>query len=410
MHQRLERPRITPPAALQLQQSAGNAAVARMLAREAAPEPANDHGVRMNAAEAKLGAAAKRAQVRSDRINVASDGCVQSVKQSKDHLKAQSTNYKVAFTQFKAILGQADAKYESNKAIEDSVQGILVAAAIGVIGPEMLALTGARAAAAAMAFSTNSTIERVGVSAASAVAGGLNAAAKSPHTAAAAGAALGEGIEQVGGAGVNAGKDATNTGVGAKPSETAKGAASDKFEEAFGQLDGMIDALPEFGDAARTQVALAMAAQELGKEALRTASGNHAKFTPAQIEEKSAAIEAADAAATADQDAVALQVGMQAMALKILTKAVMDPREIERKLWQAWMAGLQDPRVLDNDVIEDYLGPKGLGMVDFGAVTMPWDTRDAVTKAQKDFSQDTTGALPAAPASGSAPPAGPPPR
>ena len=410
---------ITPPVALSLQRTAGNAAVARLLAREpaAAPAAANPDRDRLNGIERKLGVVARNAQGRSDRINQASDGCVQSLKFAKDHLKSQGTNYKVGYAQFKAVLARADTKYESNKAIEDSVQGLLVAAAVAAIGPELLILKGAQVAARLMTASSTAAVTRVGVGAASAVAGGLDALAKAgkaaPRAVDAVGGTVGEGFEQVGGAITDGGKNAGNMGVGAKPSETAGSVASsgDKFELAFGQLDQMIDALPQLGESARSQVALAMAAQELGKEALRLAGGGQASFSLDEIVDKAIVLVADDMLAKADEQAVAAEQGLQRMLQAILRKPVMEPREIERKLWMTWMAGLGDPRVLDNPEIEKHLGPKGFGLIDFGEwFTFPWETRDAVTRAQRDLAQENTGANPTAPVAGTTPTAAPPPK
>ena len=66
-----------------------------------------------------------------------------------------------------------------------------------------------------------------------------------------------------------------------------------------------------------------------------------------------------DMLAKADEQAVAAEQALQRMLQAILRKPVMDPPENERKLWMTWMAGLGDPRVLDNPEIEKHLGPKG---------------------------------------------------
>jgi hypothetical protein len=90
---------------------------------------------------------------------------------------------------------------------------------------------------------------------------------------------------------------------------------------------------------------------------------------------------------------------------------VLEVAAIEKLLWRAWMAGLKDPNVLDNDVLEEYLGPKKMGLVHFSDIyTTPWAKRDAVTNAQQEWAKETTGAAPAAPApAAAAGPSGPPP-
>jgi hypothetical protein len=195
---------------------------------------------------------------------------------------------------------------------------------------------GAQMAARGMAASSNAAVQRVGVGApdlAGRVGERVADTVKAP---------IGEYPEQKAGKAIDGGKDAAQAGgVGAKPSETAGGVAtaSDQFARAFGQFDELIGALPELGEAARSQVSLAMAAQELGKEALRLAGAGDARFTL--------------------------------------------------------------------DEIEKHLGPKDLKLIDFGAFTFPWETRDAVTQAQQDTARRTTGANPAAPIPGTAAPAPP---
>ncbi|WP_028062278.1 hypothetical protein [Solirubrobacter soli] len=413
MHEHIrlqERPRISPPVALSLQQTAGNAAVARMLAREAAPAPDR---AKLTAIEGTLGQIAQRAQGRSDRIGAASDSCIQSLRQSKDHLKAQNTNYRVAHTQFLSVLTRADKSYKDDKDLEDSVQGILVAAALGAIAPEAIALAGAEKLAAKLWWSTNATLEKLGLAAGKAIVRDKQLAEAGSRVMGAAGAGAGEKLEQIGGKGADWAKDGTNVGVGGdKPSETAAGAGPpDKFAEAFGHLDRMLDMLPQFGKSARSQGAMAMASQELAKEALRLSGGGKARFTVEEVEEKAAGLEAEDASATAAAEAIAVEQQIDAMALAIMRKAVREPREIERDLWRAWMASLKDPRVLSNSEIKEYLGPKGFGLVDLGEYfTYPWETRDAAERAQKEWAEETTGARPTAPVpGGSAPAPGPPP-
>ena len=301
-------PKITPEVALSLQQTAGNVAVARLLARDAAPAPAVDRA-KLQAIEGRMTQVAQRAQGRSDRIGTASEAVPR-------------------------------------------------------------------------------------------VAGGV-------------GAAAGELAEQRTGKAVDKGKDAGTVGAGEdKPSATAAGGGPpDKFAEAFGHLDRMIDMLPQFGASAKSQVAMAMGAQELAKDALRLAGGGQARFTAAEVDEKAAALSAEDAAATAAAEAIAVEQRIDAMALAIMRKAVREPREIERDLWRAWMASLKDPRVLANSDIKEYLGPKGFGLVDLGEwVTFPGETRDAVDRAQREWAEETTGARSTAPVPGaSAPQPGPPP-
>ena len=101
---------------------------------------------------------------------------------------------------------------------------------------------------------------------------------------------------------------------------------------------------------------------------------------------------------------------MERLQQAIVSTPVMDRHQIEVKIWKTWMAGLADPRVLDNPAIEEHLGPKGLKLIDFGEwITFPWETRDAVTRAQHEMAKENTGANPAAPVAGTGPATPPPP-
>lgn len=58
--------------------------------------------------------------------------------------------------------------------------------------------------------------------------------------------------------------------------------------------------------------------------------------------------------------------------------------QMERDIWMLWMGSLKkDANVLDLDEIEDYIGPEGLGLVDFGWYTWDKEENDAIANARR---------------------------
>jgi hypothetical protein len=79
---------------------------------------------------------------------------------------------------------------------------------------------------------------------------------------------------------------------------------------------------------------------------------------------------------------------------------------MERDIWILWMGSLKrDSNILDIDAIEDYLGPDGLKLVDFGIYTSDDDENEAIDNARSQ-SKGIEERRNAAMAAGSASPAG----
>jgi hypothetical protein len=56
---------------------------------------------------------------------------------------------------------------------------------------------------------------------------------------------------------------------------------------------------------------------------------------------------------------------------------------MEREIWQLWMSTLpMNSNILDIDAIENHIGPKGLKIIDFGLYTTRADQNDAIDKAR----------------------------
>jgi hypothetical protein len=265
------------------------------------------------------------------------------------------------------VLEKADETFEMEEAIVDAVQGVLIAAALAIIGPETLLVGGAIKGLEAAAVKNSGKLAAYGFTAgAKALAGGA-----------------GEIGEQIAGGGVNAGKDAV------KPSSTAGGAGAttgDKYEEAFGKLDEIVGAMPRLGKPTTLAKDIAVAAGDVATEAVRLAGGTAGKWTESEIKEKSDGVAAINDSSSGDLLNARL-AGGQVLGLKnaIVNVDVKGVDAIERMLWMNWMATLEGGKneALDNDDIQEYL--EGMGMIDAGDWMSDSDQAEIVGQARKDW-------------------------
>lgn len=329
--------------------------------------------------ENRLGRVRQSASDRGASILKTSDTCIGHLREAKAHVSLAAKNYKTAHDTFTGILKKADAEYEFDKGVEDAVQGILVAAVVAVLLPETLATGAAMMGLRAMAGSTSARLATVG-------ARGIAAAAKTPEVVGtAANAAAGEVAEM--GAGAVVGSTVNDPG---RPSESAAGAGpstSDKFEEVFGHLDRMIDALPVLGMVGNSQKDLALAADDVAKSSLQLRAGDPIQATVAALQQHLATIEDLETKGAQGMEQVrAMENRMLSLKNQALTVKVDEPSVIEDQLWTRWVAGLAGGanEMLDNDVIQDYLGPEGKKMFDVGYMSDS-DQADIVSSQQRKW-------------------------
>lgn len=368
-----------------VQRSAGNAAAVEMLRRrEGAPTGGASAPVvqrRVSAAEKAQLLAAESAldQVssvtagHSVRFGSVGDAALDRVNAARAQLTKSTAAYESGHQKFTGVLASADKEYEFDKSVEDAVQGIFVAAALAVVAPEAILTVGVLRAAASSTSSALTTAGLAGLVAREATVSGVRAVE----------GAIGEGVEIAGGAAVSAARGES----GPRPTDSAAGggaSAGDKFKEAFGQLDGLVGALPRLGAFTSATGALARAAEQLARESLKLRTGESAKWTAAEILQKVALLQQLrDNAARSLQQAETLAASVTVMSAQITDGPVPTPVEVEDRLWTQWMAGLGAQHdMLDNDVLEDYLGPKGKNFFDFGSYTSDADERGAIASAQ----------------------------
>lgn len=378
-----------------LQRSAGNRAVAGMLsgtrtgpvAAPSAVVPVVSRANKLSAAdtaglralEARLTAVSATASSRGASISAASDDCIRDLRDAKDHLILAAAAYRSAHDTFTGVLKRADKEYEFDEAVSGAVQGVIVAALLTVLLPEALLTTAAMAGARSLVSSTSAGLARAGIVIAS-----VRAAA--PAALGAAGnAAAGEVAEIATGASIGA----TQSSAG-RPSDSANlggPATTDKFAMVLGRLGTMIDALPSWGATGSSQSGIGLAASQLVTTAVKIRAGDSVEVTVADVERRSQALEDLDRlGASALPTISAIRNRMAALKTQALAVRIDDVTVIENQLWTSWIAsqtGAGANEMLDNDVIEDYLGPSGKGMVDFGRYTSDVDQAEAVTAAQR---------------------------
>ena len=340
---------------------ASNAAVAAMVARS--PTATAGHGTdraAMQAIEQSMVSVKTGARTRAASFNTLSDQSIQALRDADRHLRDSNANYRTAYDAFTAKLNEADARFETEQAIKDAVQGILVAAALAAVGPELLVVKGGTALVEATAATTARAIARAGF------AGGA-----------------GE-IAEMGGGAVAGGA----RGPAVRPGSTAAGGGpttGDKFEEAFGKLSELIGVMPKLGTAATASMNIALFAGEIETEAVRVGGGGSGRWSAAEITEKSTVAQTANTDAQASvQPAENAAARVRVLKEQITSAPVKPAEDIERLIWTNWMASLSGDanEVLDNDVIQDYLTSKGL--IAPGSYMSDSDQADAVTNARKE--------------------------
>jgi hypothetical protein len=328
--------------------------------------------------EAKLARVSQNASARGTQILTTSDTCVRHLQEAKNHVGAAGRNYRAGHDAFTAVLRRADAEYEFDKSVEDAVQGILVAAVVAVLLPETLATGAAVMGLRAMASSTSSTLTSLGLRGMVASRAGFGAAGT------AADAAVGEVAEM--GAGAVAGSTRNDPG---RPSDSAAAAGpstTDKFEEVFGHLDRMVDALPALGVVGNGQKDLALAAEEISRTSVQLRAGDPVETTVAVLQQRAEALDGLDAAgARAMADVTAMENRMLTLKNQALTVRADSPAQVEDQLWMRWIAGLQGGanEMLDNDVLENYLGPEGKNLWNIGSYMSDSDQGDIVSAQQR---------------------------
>jgi len=190
-----------------------------------------------------------------------------------------------------------------------------------------------------------------------------------------------------------AGVSSLRSDGGGRPSDSADRAgasSSDRFAEILGHLSRMTAAMPALGSVGNQQWQIAHGAESMAGDSARLRAGDVLPVDLGTLETRAAELEAANR--LGDQ-ALSLARDEENRVLVIKNQSLVVPRHdattFENQLWTAWMASLTggSNEMLDNDVIEEYLGPRGKRMLDFGSYTSDADQAEAVTAAQRRWLQ-----------------------
>jgi hypothetical protein len=353
---------LVPSSVLALQRSAGNAAMASVLARRRTDPKAQSREL-----EARIDALGGRFKEYGTQILEASDEMVDTLRACAPHLVRVGQNHKTAWRQFVAVLKAGDEEKKADDELMGIVQGLAIGMVLGVIGPELIALRLGKKIAGSVG-------QRAGAALVQLEAGTASLGLK-------AGAALaGEGAETLAGQGIDKFKSSQ------MPSDTAAlggPSDSDMFESCLGQLNEMINLLPPLGLVGDQQKDIALALSQLARRTVAIRAGEEGKDSAKEIEEQLGQLQALEPdAQQMVQMAIARRASVSAIAQAVFALEIKPVHELEDRIWRNWIARLPPGTddVLDNDAIEEYLHARGL--MDSGAWTSDEDERDTVHAAQ----------------------------
>jgi hypothetical protein len=147
----------------------------------------------------------------------------------------------------------------------------------------------------------------------------------------------------------------------------------------------------EIGPVSRATHALSVNLSDFLAEVRVFDAGGESKLTEAKINQSIAAMQQADGQQTGAQDEFTRKLA-DLKALKTAVAAInpqaKSQQQMERDIWILWMSTLQhNSNILDLDAIEDHIGPKGLGIVDFGIYTSDADENEAIETARGNAAQ-----------------------
>jgi hypothetical protein len=319
-------------AILDLQRTAGNAAVTRLLThvqRIPGGGTAAEAAARSQTILAELEAIIQRASLNHDAITGGFKGTIACLKTTSSHLSVATENYKQAWTTFSGVMKEADEVAASDEKFRDVMQGLAIATVLGALGPEMLLLRKAADEAKALAKEAKTLLDK------------------------ATEAFAGEVAEVAAGAGVDATRDSQ------MPSDTTGRAglsAGELYEKGFKQLTEMIANVPEVGDDLTVQKNVLDYAHRLARGVENGEGGDDLERKVAQLK---AAIAIGNRLATV---ATTTNIHMTALMTRALVIPQDSPEIIENRLWTNWIAYLQpgESGMLKNRAIYRHLRSKGL--------------------------------------------------
>jgi hypothetical protein len=358
----------SPGAVLALQRAAGNQAVGRMLsarglARDpvAAPPAGGTVGTAlMEANRDKLETIRAEALVRMGRLTKLEGSSRDAINAAKTRMLETSTEYDRAYENYARVIQAAKLEAANQQFYADIVMGIAIAVLVGVTVEAVPIMLGCAAAA-----------EAVGV--------GLKAAGKAAVKTAGKDAVM-EGAEII------VGKAAAATGLAVAGTDLEPGGMRPEILKmgVWKSLSQLHQNAPRIGGASLTQgLLMSNAEYAIGEIKAHTGGGKGDMGEQDAIDLILTVIKAGDAAKDVDKKLDAAEAKIEALRKAASTPVTYKAPQMERDIWNLWMGSLkEDSNILDIDAIEDYLGPKGLKMVDFGDYTSDDDENEAILKAR----------------------------
>jgi hypothetical protein len=327
----------------------------------AAPEaPGKSVGVALlEANRDKLEDIRAQALVRMGRLTKLESSSREAIGAVKTTLMATSHEYDKAYENYARIIKKAKQEAENQQFWTDIAVGIAIGVLVGMCFeavPVLLAVEAAAGAAGA----------------------GLKAAGK-----AAAKAAPKEAAGEVAEAGL--GQLAKKVGIAVAGTDLEPGDMRPEILKMgiWKSLTKLHEAAPKIGGQSLTQgLLMSNAEYAIGEIKAHSGGGQGDLSEQDAIDLVLAVLKCGDASKDVDKKLDAAEAKVTALQAAAATKSTYGAKEMERDIWILWMGSLkEDSNILDIDAIEDYIGPKGLGLVDFGIYTFDSDENEAIRKA-----------------------------
>ena len=358
-------------AVMQMQEQNGNAGVGRMMAgRGAGPLPESDAVQRegedkndsvalalLEANRPSMETARADALVRLGKMSLLEAEGNSAVNMMKDKLLLMSGRYDEAYNRYASVIAKAKAEARNQQENIDIALGII----IGVV--------------VALTFEAVAAVAVVGA------VGGVVVKALGKFGANVAKEAAGEGVEAAGGKGAKATGAFEVAGTELEPG----GLKPEILKmEIWKSLLNLHQGLGKVR-AGSLEQSLLMSSSEYAIGEIKSQRGGGADMTVEEDIELVRAINSANSGSKeidtnlekASEKLAALKAGIAAMPDQSVT-------EMEKSIWIEWMSSLsKGSNILDLDEIEDYIGPKGLGLVDFGFYTSDEDEDEAIENARR---------------------------
>lgn len=355
---------------MDLQHSQGNQQVQRLLAGVPSGSSRDSHAapVQRSAADAPAAAPSAtsgrdilegiraRALVRMGKLSALEMESADAIDAVKDRLMRFSDRYEMAYERYAKVMEQGKQAAEREEQLIGVAIGIGVGLAIA-LAPEVVAALAAEETAAA----------------------GTAAAGAEALTWAKAGTELGKEVAKE-----TIAKGAEKGFVHVDGTDLAPGGISPEVVKttAWKSLTSLHEARPRIG-AQSTNQALIMAGAEYLIGEFKGGGDNRSDMGFGDQFQMGVSLKNADAASSALDAQVDILRGKVA-ALKAAATGPMSYSvdQMEKDIFLLWMATLpKGSSILDIDAIEDYIGPKGLKLIDFGLWTTHSDQDNAIDMA-----------------------------